>query len=68
MQIPQRIEQRRVAAGLSETRLAIESAIPRTTLTRRMLDPAGFTLGELERIARVLGVKVSWLVGYEDAA
>lgn len=68
MQISQRIEERRTAAGLSETQLAAESAIPRTTLARRMVDPTGFTIGELERLAGVLGVRVSWLIGYQDAA
>lgn len=68
MQISERIEAQRVAAGLSETQLATESAIPRMTLKRRLLDPTGFKLSELERIANVLDVKVSWLLGYEDAA
>lgn len=66
MQIPQRIEQQRVAAGLSETQLATMSAIPRMTLKRRMVDPSTFKMSELERVAAALDVTVLWLI--QDAA
>jgi len=56
-QITARIIALRMAAGLSESRLADDSAIPRTTFKRRMVDPSSFTLAELESVAGVLGVE-----------
>lgn len=62
-QITDRITSLRLAAGLSESRLADSSAIPRTTFKRRLVNPASFTLAELENVAAVLGVEPSslWL-------
>jgi len=45
----------REAQGISETRLADNAAIPRTTFKRRLIDPDSFTLAELERVAGALG-------------
>lgn len=53
--IAHRIEALRVAKGLSETQLAIDSTIPRMTLKRRLLAPASFTFGELQQVANALG-------------
>jgi transcriptional regulator with XRE-family HTH domain len=52
--IPHRIEAARTAHDLSLTQLAERSGVPRQTLSRRLVDPESFTLGELERIAIVL--------------
>lgn len=43
-------------AGYNISTLAEAAAIPRMTLTRRLANPASFTLQELDRIAKVLGV------------
>lgn len=66
--ITARIEALRQAAGLSESRLADNSAISRTTFKRRLVDPASFTLAEVERLARVLGVDPGWLWRGDEAA
>lgn len=66
--ITTRIVTLKKAAGLSESRLADDSAIPRTTFKRRMVNPATFTLAEVERIAGVLGVNPGWLWLGDDAA
>ena len=47
--------------GLSLTRLAEASAMPRMTLSRRLADPADFTLGELERVASAIGMTADQL-------
>jgi hypothetical protein len=60
--IQDRIEAARQTAGLSHSGLAEKAGIPRMTLSRRMVDPATFTIGELERIAAVLGTTVEALV------
>jgi transcriptional regulator with XRE-family HTH domain len=67
-QITARITSLREAAGLSESRLADNSAIPRTTFKRRLINPATFTLAEIESLAGVLGVDVGWLWLGDDAA
>ncbi len=59
--IATRINALREAAGLSESRLADNSAIPRTTFKRRLVDPASFTLAEFERLAGALDVEPGWL-------
>lgn len=66
--ITARINELRKAAGLSESRLADNSAIPRTTFKRRLVDPASFTLKELGRLAAVLGTDPGWLWHGDDAA
>lgn len=53
--IATRIEALRVVRGISVARLATEAAIPRMTLTRRLIAPQTFTLDELDRVAAVLG-------------
>ena len=51
-QITHRINALREAAGLSEARLADSSAIPRTTLKRRLIEPgAPFCFGEAPTLA-----------------
>lgn len=67
-QITTRIKALREAAGLSESRLADNSAIPRTTFKRRLVNPATFTLAEVERLAKVLGTDPGWLWRGDDAA
>lgn len=59
--IATRIETLRAAKGLSETELATLSAIPRVTFKRRMVAPEMFTIGELERVADVLGTTATEL-------
>lgn len=54
--ITNRINQLREARGLSESRLADNSQIPRTTFKRRLADPRTFTMREFERVAGALGV------------
>ena len=65
-QITSRIEAIRLARGLSETELATVSAIPRMTFRRRLVDPASFTVSELERVARALSTTAGFLAGYDD--
>jgi transcriptional regulator with XRE-family HTH domain len=60
-EITARISDLRTAAGLSESRLADQSGISRTTFQRRLAHPAAFTLEEIERLARVLDVDPTWL-------
>jgi transcriptional regulator with XRE-family HTH domain len=60
-QIATRIQALREAAGLSESRLADNSAIPRTTFKRRLVNPASFTLEEIERLADALDADPAWL-------
>lgn len=67
-EIATRINSLREASGLSESRLADDSAIPRTTFKRRLIDPGTFTLGEMERLAGVLGTDPGWLWHGDDAA
>jgi hypothetical protein len=43
------------ARGVSIYGLAQQSGIPRSTLQRRLARPDGFTIGELDAIAPVLG-------------
>lgn len=54
--IADRIEAGMAAREFSVSRLAEASLIPRMTLSRRLADPATFTLAELERIASALGI------------
>jgi hypothetical protein len=54
--IATRIEALRKGKGISEAQLALDSAIPRVTLRRRMVAPETFTLIELHRIAAALDV------------
>lgn len=54
--ITDRIEAKRLADGISVASLAEKTAIPRQTLTRRLSDPASFTLTEITRVADVLGL------------
>jgi len=67
-QITSRIDAAREPLGLSITRLAQESRIPRSTLERRLAEPTDFTLGELERVATVLGTTPEALLFGMDAA
>ena len=67
-QITARITTLREAAGLSETRLADNSAIPRTTFKRRLVNPASFTLAEVERLAEALSTDPGWLWRGDEAA
>lgn len=60
-QITTRITALRQASGLSESRLADSSAIPRTTFKRRLVNPATFTLGEMERLAEALEADPAWI-------
>lgn len=66
--ITTRINSLREASGLSESRLADVSAIPRTTFKRRLVDPSSFTLREIERLASALGTDPGWLWRGDDAA
>lgn len=63
--ITERINTRAQALGLSESALAKESGIARTTLQRRLLHPEDLTLRELNRLSDVLGTN---LLKDEDAA
>ena len=49
------------AKGITQVDLARDANIPRATLQRRMAG-APFTIDELERIAKALGVEVVTLV------
>lgn len=60
-QITTRITTLRQASGLSESRLADTSAIPRTTFKRRLVNPGTFTLAEMERLAHALEADPAWL-------
>lgn len=62
-----RIKTRMGELGTSINSLADATAISRMTLTRRITDPAGFTLGELDRVAAALDVSVLWLLGTDAA-
>lgn len=54
------IQEAMAAQNISVRGMATATRIPRVTLIRRFEDtPHNFTVGELEKIARVLGVKVS---------
>jgi len=66
--IAERIQARRTDLGLSETQLATASGIARMTLKRRLVDPAAFTLDELERVATVLGTTAESLILAGEAA
>ncbi len=59
--ITARILDLRTAAGLSESRLADNAGISRTTFKRRLANPTGFTLEDIENLARVLDTDPSWL-------
>lgn len=67
-QITARIEALRLARGLSETQLATASAIPRMTFRRRLIDPASFTVSELDRVAAALETTAAYLAGYGNTA
>lgn len=49
-----RIRERMEALDVSVNALAEAAAIPRMTLTRRLVDPSALTLAEIERIAEAL--------------
>lgn len=66
--ITTRINTLREAAGLSESRLADNSGISRTTFKRRLAYPASFTLEEMERLALALDTDAGWLWRGDDAA
>lgn len=64
--------ERRVKAAMSdhgETKISLakKAQMDRHALARRIDDPALFNLSELERVARVLGLRVSELVDEEAA-
>lgn len=42
--------------GITQTELAGKAGISPSTLSRRLADPQAFTVGELRRIFRALGV------------
>lgn len=65
--IATRITELMTARGMSETRLATESAIPRMTFRRRLVDPTSFTVAEIERVAAALDVTPQWLILGEAA-
>lgn len=48
--------------GFSVASLAEAAAISRMTLTRRLTDPAGLTLSEIEAVAKALGTEPLYLV------
>lgn len=64
--------ERRVKAAMfdhGETRISLakKAQMDRHALSRRIDDPTLFKLGELERVAKVLGLRVSELVDEEAA-
>lgn len=54
--------------GETEKSLADATAVPRTTLRRRLTGNSAFTLNELDAIARHLSVSLVTLLADEDAA
>lgn len=50
------------AAGLSKRQVALRSGIAPTTLDRKLSGQTDFTLTELHRLAKALGVSVSSLL------
>lgn len=63
----ERIETARAKQQLSYRQLADAAAIPRETLSRRLSDPASFTLAELARVFNALNIKAT-TVNVRDAA
>lgn len=66
--IATRIKALRKAKGLSEAQLAVDSAIPRVTLRRRLATPETFTLIELQRLAAALDTTPTDLTAFEEAS
>lgn len=67
--VTDRIRQRMDACSLTVKALAETTAIPRMTLSRRLVDPSSLTLSELERIAAALDTSPLYLAtGVELAA
>lgn len=54
-------------SGTSVKGLAEATAIPRVTLSRRLANPADFTLAEIDRIATALGVSPIYLLTGSEA-
>jgi transcriptional regulator with XRE-family HTH domain len=65
--IADRIKDAMETSGISVSKLAELTGIPRMTLSRRLANPTTFTLGELVRIAEVLGITTESLVIAEAA-
>lgn len=55
-------------AGLSNRKVEQTTGISRQTLARKLADESRFTLDELERIARILGIEVAELVARRGRA
>lgn len=55
-------------AGLNHKQVEVATGISRATLARKLADESRFTLGEIERIARILGITPEELVGRRGVA
>lgn len=68
-EVETRIRERMTSQNITVKALAESTAIPRMTLSRRLVDPASLTLSELERIAAALDTSAIYLAtGCEVAA
>lgn len=56
------LQEHKKKADLSEEALALESAIPRTTLQRYLKDPGEGRLGQLDRLSTALGAELEDLL------
>lgn len=66
--IDNRIRQRMTDTGTSVKALSEATAIPRMTLSRRLVDPDTLALAEVDRIAAALETTALWLLTGLDAA
>lgn len=66
--LAKRIEEARIAAGLTRTALANATAIPYTTLNRKLDAVGSFSVHELSRISAAIGVTCNSLWPIDEAA